>query len=122
MFTNADITVYSDTGEGYKRHYINAVFWDDVKASNLIKSGMTVSDSVSLYIPKSSMPDVLKFREGKDLIVKGKSNFEFDNMNAQSISQSLKELRKRYRVVMVSVVDEKFYGREAMQHIELLCK
>lgn len=122
MYTNTDITIYADTENGYERKYIYGVFWEGEKASNLLKSGMTVSDAVTLYIPKSSIPDGFKVREGKDLIVKGICPLEFNNTDGETISKSLKNLRKDYRVIAVSVVDEKYYGSETMQHIQLSCK
>lgn len=122
MYTNTDITVYIDTDNGYERHYIYGVFWEGEKAANLLKSGMTVSDAVTIYIPKSSIPEGLKLREGKDLIVKGICPFEFDNTGGETVSKSLKNLRRDYRVLVVSVIDEKYYGSEAMQHIQLSCK
>lgn len=123
MYTNADITFYACPDGKYTRHEIKGVFWEDVKQSNIIKSGLSTADSVKVFIPASNLPGGIKFTTGKDLIVKGIVEFEVDNTSQQSISVSLKTMKETYdRVVTVSVVDDKLYGSPRMQHIQLSCK
>lgn len=124
MYTNTDITLYSCSKDGkYTRSVIRKVFWDDVKQSNVIKSGITTADSVKIFIPINSMPNGLKFTTGKDLIVKGIIEFEFDNTSSQTISISNTTLRNSHdKVVTVSVVDDKTYGSKAVQHYQISCK
>lgn len=124
MFTNADITLYSCSKDGkYTRKVINNVFWDDVKQSNVIKSGITTADSVKIKIPLESIKESLPFTLMKDLIVKGVITEEIDNTSQSTISASLSALKNKYdKVVTLSVVDEKLYGSQNMQHITLSCK
>ena len=123
MYTNTDITLYSLKDGAYTRLVINSVFWDDVKQSNVNKSGLTTSDSVKIFIPVGSMTVPLKFALAKDLIVKGISELVIDSTSQASISASLKALKEsNEKVVTVSIVDEKLYGSLEMQHIEISCK
>jgi hypothetical protein len=123
MYTNANITLYACPDGKYTRHEINGVFWEDVKQSNIIKSGLSTADSVKVFIPVGSLPGEIKFTTGKDLIVKGGVDFEVDNTSQQTISASLKTMKETYdRVVTVNVVDDKLYGSPRMQHIQLSCK
>lgn len=123
MYTNADITLYSYTDGKYTRYPIIGVFWDDVKQSNITKSGMSTADSVKIFIPVDNLPGGIKFTTGKDWIVKGITEFEFDNTSSQTISESTKELKATNdKVVILTVVDEKLYGSPRMQHVQLSCK
>ncbi|BCK01602.1 DUF6751 family protein [Anaerocolumna chitinilytica] len=130
MFTNTDITLYKIDSQGhYTRKPIIGItsaygsFWDDVKQSNVLKTGMLTVDSVSIFIPIGNIPaGVNDFTTGKDLIAKGAINFEVDNTSQSTISSSLKTLQLTNRVVTVSVADDKRYGSPDMQHWELSCK
>ncbi len=140
MRTNADITLYNYHDGKYYRKVVKEVFWDNVKQSNILKSGAVVSDAVSLFIPVSSLPEgytkpkqynnltdvANKYTlqaNSKDLIVKGESAFEFDNTSQATVSAGVKYLKDNYDdVVTVSIVDEKLFGDESMQHYKLSCK
>lgn len=123
MYTNADITIYACPNGKYTRHEIKGVFWEDVKQSNIIKSGLSTADAVKVFIPVGSLPGGIKFTTGKDLIVKDIVEFEVDNTSQQTISASLKAMKETYdRVVTVSVIDDKLYGSPRLQHIQLSCK
>lgn len=123
MYANADLTLYACPGGKYTRHEIKGVFWEDVKQSNVLKSGMATADAVRIFIPSNNLPGGIKFTTGKDLIVKGIVDFEVDNTSQQTISASLTTMKKTYdRVVTVSVVDDKLYGSPRMQHVQLSCK
>lgn len=124
MYTNTDITYYSCSKDGkYTRYEIKGVFWEDVKQSNVLKSGISTANSVRIFIPVGNLPGGLKFTTGKDWIVKGNIDDEVDNTTQQTISTSLKAIKEIYdRVVTVSVVDDKLYGSPRMQHIQLSCK
>lgn len=123
MYTNADITLYTSSNGKYTRQEIKGVFWEDVKQSNVLKSGLTTADSVKIFIPGVNLPDGIKFTTGKDLIVKGLVDFEVDNTSPQTISASLKIMKDTYdRVVTVSIVDDKLYGNPSMQHVQISCK
>lgn len=124
IYTNTDITLYSYDKDGkFTRCELKGVFWEDVKQSNVLKSGLSTADSVRIFIPAGNLPGGIKFTQGKDLVVKGIVDLEIDNTSQQTISASLKTMRETYdRVVTVSVVDDKLYGSPRMQHIQLSCK
>lgn len=126
MYTNADVTLYlySKCGkqESYKRVFVEDVFWDDVKQSNVLKTGQRDSDSVLLVIPLESLFEPIRFTAGKDLAVKGQCNLELDCKDQKTMSESLQKLKNCHGSVTVMTVDEKLYGSESMQHYELSCK
>lgn len=121
MYTNADITIYFKHGEIYSRQVIKNVFWSDSKQSNVNKTGMTTADAVKIMIPITSA-DNLVFNTGKDLVVKGEINYEFDNSTPQKISESLRYLNANYDVHTVTISDDKRYGSKNMHHYDLSCK
>ena len=89
----------------------------------MLKSGMTTIEGVKVFIPAEHLPDGLKFNAGKDIVVKGIIDFEFDNTSQQTISNSLKSLKEQYdKVLTMSIVDEKMYGSPWMRHVQLGCK
>lgn len=126
MYTNADVTLYlySKCGkqESYRREYVEDVFWDDVKQSNVLKTGQRDSDSVLLVIPLESLFEPIRFTAGKDLAVKGQCNHTIDCSSQKNMSESLQELKQSHGCVTVMTVDKKLYGSESMQHYELSCK
>lgn len=126
MYTNADVTLYlySKCGkqESYRREFVEEVFWDDVKQSNVLKTGQRDSDSVLLVVPLESLFEPVHFTAGKDLAVRGQCNIEIDCTDQKTMSNSLAELKKRHNSVTIMAVDEKLYGSESMQHYELSCK
>ena len=124
MITNADITYYScDKNGKFTRYEIHGVHWEETKQANVLKSGMTTIEGVKVFIPAEHLPDGLKFNAGKDIVVKGITDFEFDNTSQQTISASLKTLKEQNdKVLTVSIVDEKMYGSPWMRHVQLGCK
>lgn len=126
MYTNADCTVYlhSKTGktETYTRTPIEGVYWEDVRHSTFMKTGQKDACSVLVVIPMESLDEPLKFTQGKDLIVKGIVMDSIDCTDQKSMSESLAALKAAYEYLMVTSVDERLYGSEAVQHYELACK
>ena len=123
MYTNADITLYSCAKDGkFTRSVINNVFWQEVKQSNVIKSGLTSADSVKIFIPSSSAPNGLTLTTSKDLVINGVVTTDIDNTSQQTISASLVELKSSHAVYTVSVDDNKLYGSLNMQHYQISCK
>ena len=126
MYTNADVSLYlySKCGkqESYKREFVEDVFWDDVKQSNVLKTGQHDSDSVLLVIPLESLFEPIRFTSGKDLAVKGQCNIELNCTDQKALAESLQKLRQCHGCVTVMTVDEKLYGSESMQHYELSLK
>lgn len=126
MFTNTDVTIYfyrkSAGKESYQQTVVEDVFWDDVKQSNVLKTGQRDSDSVLLVIPFDSIQNPLSFTTGKDIAVKGKCEQAIDCTDQKSISESLVKLKAEHHFVTITSVDEKLYGSEEMWHYELSCK
>lgn len=122
VYTNADITLYSFSNNVYTRKPIKGVFWEEVKQSNFLKSGVVNSDSVMIYIPLENITDDLVFTTGKDLIVYGIIDYEIDNTSQSTISTSLKFIKETYGFVTLTTCDKKLYGNRDMQHYELSCK
>lgn len=119
MFVNADCTLYKydkQTGE-YIRHFIKGVFWQESKAANVLKSGLTAADSTTIFIyQQSPVPE----SPAKDILVKGCCAFDFDNTSQSTISESLKKLRKITSFVTVSSIDNCWYG--GLPHYEISAK
>lgn len=126
MYTNADVTLYLYSKEGKTEKYIRTpiedVYWEDVRQSTFLKTGQRDSTSVMLVIPLDSLSGLMKFTQGRDLVVKGMVEDEIDCTNQAAMSNSLAALKKKYEYVTVTTVDEKLFGSESMQHYELACK
>jgi hypothetical protein len=123
MYTNADMTLYSCSKDGkYTRKVINKVFWEEVKQSNIEKTGLISADSVKVFIPVGSATDGLDFTTSKDLVIKGVVAAEFDNTSQSTISASLTALKASHDVYTVTVADGKLYGSPSMQHYQISCK
>lgn len=123
MYTNTSATLYRLTDGKYERVYLPAVLWEGVKQSNAVKSGMTVTDSVSVYIPYGLLGDV-NFTVGKDILCRGNIDFDFDNASEAAQSRSLGKLRALCggTLLTVTAADAKFYGSRSMWHYELSLK
>ncbi len=121
MYTNADITLYSYVDNKYIRKVIKGVFWNEVKESNTLKSGLNTADSVKIFVPFANMPDI-KITTGKDIIVKSIIEHEVDNTSQATQSASLNQLKRDYQFVTISSCDAKLFGSKHMQHYVLSCK
>lgn len=122
MITNADMTLYLLTAAGYIRKPINDIFWQESKQSNIEKTGLVSADSLKIFIPTSSVSEVLTFTTNKDLVVKNIVDFEFDNTSDVTKATSLKTLKTAHKVYEVTVADSKLYGSTELQHYQLSCK
>jgi hypothetical protein len=123
MLANADMTLYSQSKDGkFARSVIHGVFWQEVKQSNIEKTGLTSADSVKVFIPAGNAPDNVKFTTSKDLVIKGEVLTEFDNTSQATISASLTALKAEHDVYTVTVADGKLYGSLNMQHYQIMCK
>lgn len=121
MYTNADITLYSFQDGKYLRTVINNVFWNEVKESNTLKSGLNTADSVKIFVPLSSK-NRLEVATGKDIVVKGKIDYEIDNTSQATQSSSLKYLKETHNFVTINMFDKKLFGSKKMQHYVLSCR
>lgn len=129
MTTNAKMSVYNkyttqEKNVIFKKHLIDNVFWDDSKGINL-KMGYENADEVNIFIPKNQndMSGYVKPKKYKglyntwtlnngDFIVKG------DTEEKEVLS--IKELVIKYDdVFTITLVDDKDFGSENMQHFEI---
>ena len=118
MLANSDCTVYlfdKQTG-GFVRKYAEKVYWCENKSGSIVKSGMQTSAaqgciSMMINVPKTP---------AKDMLVRGKCEFEFDNQTPQSISESMKMFRAEYDFVTVMSIDDYMFG--GLPHMEVSVK
>ncbi len=129
MYTNADITIYSYGKDGTITRYPitgkngkNGTLWDEVKHSNILKSGLASADTIKIMIPAANIPEGLIFNLAKDMVVKGIIDFEFDNASDATRAASLKALKASNTVYGINAADAKLYGSLAMQHYQISCK
>lgn len=120
MLVNADCTLYlfDKITSGFTRHFIEKVYWDNSKASNILKSGLQNADSFTVYLYSDEIkPLTLQ----KDMMIKGKCQFEFDNTSSKTISESMKKFRELYpNFLTVTAVDDAMFG--GLPHIEISAK
>ncbi|MBQ8826670.1 MAG: hypothetical protein IJ007_06220 [Oscillospiraceae bacterium] len=61
MITNASCTIYNQLGDGtFKRTYLPAVFWRDVKAEQIKKYGAENASEVDVMIFSDQLHDYVK--------------------------------------------------------------
>lgn len=97
--------------EKWVRHEIRNVFWDSSQGANIIKSGMSTADSVTVFVPLANIS--IEPKTG-DYIVKGIIQEEFTKIT---------DLTKNYADAhQLTSVDKKDFGSKHMQHYELYGK
>lgn len=138
MVTEFSCTYYKYNNVGYARYYISECHWEENRASNVLKSGLQTADSVIVYIPSDvsiTAPNNKNISLGelfenassknvtKDMLVKGKCDFEFKNITQQSVSESMNKFRTQYpQFLTVSSIDNKLYGLKELQHFKISAK
>lgn len=126
MFTNSDVTLYLCTKEGkldrFKRQVVKNVYWEDVDNATFLKTGQRGSCTALVMIPLSSIGKAINLTKGKDLIVKGDIDFEFDNTSQATIAEGISKLKTNHKALTLVSVDEKLYGSKPVQHYELTGK
>ena len=126
MFTNSDITLYLCEREGkldkFKRQVVKNVYWEDVDNTTFLKTGQRGSCTALVMIPLSSIGKAINLTKGKDLIVKGVIDFEFDNTSQATIAEGIARLKTNYKPLTLVSVDERLYGSKPVQHYELTGK
>lgn len=98
------------------RKYAEKVYWCENKSGSIVKSGMQTSDSTRVYFYDDNAPKT----PAKDMLVRGKCEFEFDNQTPQSISESMKKFRTEYDFVTVMSIDDYMFG--GLPHMEVSVK
>lgn len=136
MLMNESCTVYLRNGCGFDRYYIPNCHWQESRASNVLKSGMTDADGITVYILKKAavifpngelhpcnelFPDmhIAPKSPARDMMVFGECEFTFDNLSEQSVSESLKRFVSEYDAHTVMSIDRLLYGSEDMQHYKI---
>ncbi|MFR2137235.1 MAG: DUF6751 family protein [Pseudoruminococcus massiliensis] len=119
MLKNADCTLYlyNKATQGFTRHIINGVYWRENKAGNVLRSGLQTADSTTIYLYSD---DVKPLTVAKDMLVRGVCDFDFDNTNQQTISESMKNFKNTYNAVTVMSIDDYMFG--SLPHIEISAK
>ncbi|MBF1137632.1 MAG: hypothetical protein HXL76_06420 [[Eubacterium] sulci] len=126
MFTNSNITLYLCTKEGklekFTRRVVKNVYWEDVDNATFLKTGQRGSCTALVILPFSSVGKAINLTKGKDLIVKGVIDFEFDNTSQATIAEGIAKLKTNYKALTLVSVDERLYGSKSVQHYELTGK
>lgn len=114
-------TLYKYVGdEGYERVFIPFCHWQESRAATISTTGLQTVDGIIIYLPIDSP---FPTNKGKDIMVQGNIDFEFNNVKQATIAESLKEFRRLYPdYVTVKSVDKKAYGSKRLQHYKVLAK
>ncbi|MGN0598880.1 MAG: DUF6751 family protein [Oscillospiraceae bacterium] len=124
MITNASCTLYNTLEDGtYKRTYLPAVFWRDVKAEEIKKYGAENASSVSVMIFADQLHDYVSPSDfsgegwtadtrNDTYIVKGECNIDISD----GISVLYENCRDVYKV---SSAVENLYGSPELWHIRI---
>lgn len=126
MFTNSNITLYLCTKEGklekFTRRVVKNVYWEDVDNATFLKTGQRGSCTALVILPFSSVGKAINLTKGKDLMIRGVVDFEFDNTSQATIAEGIARLKTNYRALTLVSVDERLYGSKSVQHYELTGK
>lgn len=126
MFINSDVTLYLCTKEGkldkFKRQVVKNVYWEDVDNATFLKTGQRGSCTALVILPLSSLDGAVNFTKGKDLMIKGAIDFEFDNTSQATIAEGIAKLKTNHKALTLVSVDERLYGSKSVQHYELTGK
>lgn len=90
---NKTITLYHFENGKFIKSIIENCFYYDSKSASLSKTGMMNTDTFKVII--STNQDI-KIKEGKDIVVKGICDFEFNNESEKTQSESLREFNSKY--------------------------
>ncbi len=117
MYTNASCTLYLSS-MNYQAVIIDHCFLTHRKIAATARTGLDYSESAFCMINGNSS---LSFNEGKDFLVEGVCDFQFDNTSGKTQSDSIKELIG-LGAHTVMMADWKGYGRKGMRHWEISCR
>lgn len=124
MITNASCTLYNTLPDGtFKRTFLPAVFWRNVKAEEIKKYGADNASSVSVMIFADQLHDYVKPEDfsgdgwtadtlNDTYIAKGECNIEITD----DISILYKNCREVYKV---SSAVENLYGSPELWHVRI---
>lgn len=101
MFTNSNITLYLCTKEGklekFTRRVVKNVYWEDVDNATFLKTGQRGSCTALVILPLGSLEGTINFAKGKDLMVKGVIDFDFDNTSQATIAEGIAKLKTNHK-------------------------
>lgn len=124
MITNASLTLYNTLPDGaYKRTYLPAVFWCDVKAEEIKKYGADNASSVSVMIFADQLHDYVSPENfsgdgwtadtlNDTYIVKGECNVEVTD-DISVLYENSREIYKACSAV------ENLYGSPELWHVRI---
>lgn len=93
------------------------VFYYDKEESLLNKVGLQTTSNLIVVINTDKS---IQIKKGKDIIVKGECDTFFDCSSDEKYSESFNNLKSKYDIYTVSVVEENLYGE--IPNIKLVCK
>ena len=111
-----EITLYHYENGAYTKQVISNTFYYDVDITTVSKMGSQTNITFIVIINTNTDIDI---STGKDIVVKGKSDFEFDNTSESTIAKSLKELKEQSRIYTIKGVDRNLFG--GLSNIKLSC-
>ncbi len=109
LVTNADITLFErDT---FVKHVFNDVHYSDQRSRKFAKDGMKSDGAASIHVFAVNSPDASYVPKIGDIVIKGVSNFKFDDTSEKSVSESMAEFRRLYPDYgTINSVEIKVYG------------
>ena len=118
MYTNTSCTLYLHSN-GYQKITIPHCFLTHRSIAATSRTGLDYTESAFCMFKGSTS---LSFTEGKDFLVEGICDFEFEDDNGgKKTSDSIKTLNG-LGAVTIMMADLKNYGSRSMRHWELSCK
>lgn len=123
MIVNASLTLYNTLPDGtYKRTYLPAVFWRNVKAEEIKKYGADNASSVSVMVFADQLHDYVKAElfdgdgwtadtQHDTYIVKGEC---YTDITADSVSALYENNREVYKICAAV---ENLYGSVDLWHV-----
>ena len=123
MIVNASLTLYNTLPDGtYKRTYLPAVFWRNVKTEEIKKYGADNASSVSVMVFADQLHDYVKAElfdgdgwtadtQHDTYVVKGKC---YTDITADSVSELYENNREVYKICAAV---ENLYGSVDLWHV-----
>ncbi len=123
MIVNASLTLYNTLPDGtYKRTYLPAVFWRNVKAEEIKKYGADNASSVSVMVFADQLHDYVKAElfdgdgwtvdtKHDTYVVKGEC---YTEISADSVSELYEQNREVYKICSAT---ENLYGSVDLWHV-----
>ena len=118
MICTAECTFFIACEKGFERRFVPDCHWVEHLSSDVVKTGQTHHNSVTVYIPDKHKT-LCPINTDKDIVVKGNCDFVFDNTDEESVSKSMRAFRKQYEFFTVKEIGHKSYGNRT-SHIKVV--